>query len=278
MSPRVSSSTAGHPRAFSGTLDPRRGRLGRLIWGRIAVFVVVVALWQLAVYFKWLDFYFVSSPGAIALRLWQMIVSGRLFIHLAITFWEVVLGFVFGAALGVACGMVMAAGRLVPEILDPYIMALYGLPRAALAPLFVVWFGIGVASKVAVGASIVFFLCLFSTYSGMRLTDTMLLQAVKALGATQRQLLFKVRVPYAMPWIIAGLKSSVGMALIGTIVGEFVAASRGIGWYIAYAGGSYDTTGVMVGLVVLAVMSVVLNALLRRVEARLLNWKPEIGA
>ncbi len=277
MSTRVSSATAGHPRAFIAALDPRRGRLGQLIWGRVVVFAAVVALWQLAVSFKWLDFYFVSSPAAIALRLWQLVVSGRLFVHLGITFWEVVLGFVVGAVLGVACGMAMAAGRLVPEILDPYIMALYGLPRAALAPLFVVWFGIGVASKVAVGASIVFFLCLFSTYSGMRLTDAMLLQAVKALGATKRQLLFKVRVPYAMPWIIAGLKSSVGMALIGTIVGEFVAASRGIGWYIAYAGGSYDTTGVMVGLVVLGVMSVVLNTLLRRVETRLLKWKPEIA-
>jgi NitT/TauT family transport system permease protein len=277
MSTRTSSATAGQPKTFIAPLDPRRGRLGQLIWGRIIVFAAVVALWQLAVGFKWLDFYFFSSPAAIALRLWQLVVSGRLFIHLAITFWEVVLGFMVGAVLGVACGMAMAAGRLVPEILDPYIMALYGLPRAALAPLFVVWFGIGVASKVAVGASIVFFLCLFSTYSGMRLTDTMLLQAVKALGATKRQLLFKVRVPYAMPWIIAGLKSSVGMALIGTIVGEFVAASRGIGWYIAYAGGSYDTTGVMVGLVVLGVMSVVLNALIRRVEARLLKWKPEIA-
>jgi NitT/TauT family transport system permease protein len=277
MSTRVSSATAGQSKTFIAALDPRRGHLGQLIWGRIIVFAIVVALWQLAVTFKWLDFYFVSSPAAIALRLWQLVVSGRLFIHLGITFWEVVLGFVVGAVLGVTCGMAMAAGRLVPEILDPYIMALYGLPRAALAPLFVVWFGIGVASKVAVGASIVFFLCLFSTYSGMRLTDTMLLQAVKALGATKRQLLFKVRVPYAMPWIIAGLKSSVGMALIGTIVGEFVAASRGIGWYIAYAGGSYDTTGVMVGLLVLGVMSVVLNALLRRFEARLLNWKPEIA-
>jgi NitT/TauT family transport system permease protein len=277
MSTQISSATSGHPRASGAAFDPRRGRLRQLIWGRIAVFVVVVTLWQLAVHLKWLDAYFVSSPGAIALRLWQLVVSGRLFIHLGITFWEVVLGFVVGSVLGVACGMAMAAGRIVPEILDPYIMALYGLPRAALAPLFVVWFGIGVASKVAVGASIVFFLCLFSTYSGMRLTDTMLLQAVKALGATKRQLLFKVRVPYAMPWIIAGLKSSVGMALIGTIVGEFVAASRGIGWYIAYAGGSYDTTGVMVGLVVLGVMSVVLNALLRRIEARLLNWKPEFA-
>ncbi len=276
MSKQVSSSS-GPSRVRSSVLDPQRGRLGQLIWGRILVFVVAVGLWQLAVGLKWLDFYFFSSPGAIALRLWQLVVSGQLFIHLGITFWEVVLGFIFGSVLGVAAGMAMATSRLLPEILDPYIMALYGLPRAALAPLFVVWFGIGVSSKVAVGASIVFFLCLFSTYSGMRLTDAALLQAVKALGATKRQLLLKVRVPYALPWIIAGLKSSVGMALIGTIVGEFVAASRGIGWYIAYAGGSYDTTGVMVGLVVLGVMSVFLNALLRRVEARLLKWKPEIA-
>jgi NitT/TauT family transport system permease protein len=275
MKTRAPSPAVNQSRPSSAS--PRRGRLGQLIWGRIVVFVAVIALWQLAVSLKWLDFYFFSSPGAIALRLWQLVVSGKLLVHLAVTFWEVVLGFLVGAVLGVACGMVMAAGRIVPEILDPYIMALYGLPRAALAPLFVVWFGIGVASKVAVGASIVFFLCLFSTYSGMRLTDAVLLQAVKALGATKRQLLFKVRVPYAMPWIIAGLKSSVGMALIGTIVGEFVAASRGIGWYIAYAGGSYDTTGVMVGLVVLGVMSIVLNALLRRVEAKLLKWKPEIA-
>lgn len=277
MSPQAVAATAGHPRAFLAALDPRRGHLPQIILGRILVFLAVVTLWQLAVQAKLLDFYFVSSPAAIAQRLWELTLSGRLFVHLGVTFWEVVLGFVVGAILGVGCGMAMAAGRLVPEILDPYIMALYGLPRAALAPLFVVWFGIGIASKVAVGASIVFFLCLFSTYSGMRLTDTLLLQAVKALGASQRQLLLKVRVPYALPWIIAGLKSSVGMALIGTIVGEFVAASRGIGWYIAYAGGSYDTTGVMAGLVVLGLMSIALNTALRRLEARLLNWKPDIA-
>lgn len=277
MSAPVTAATAGHPRAFLAALDPRRGRMAQIVLGRAVVFVVVVALWQTAVRLKWLDAYFVSSPGAIAQRLVDLTTSGRIFIHLGVTFEEVVLGFVVGAILGVGCGMALASGRMVPEILDPYIMALYGLPRAALAPLFVVWFGIGIASKVAVGASIVFFLCLFSTYSGMRLTDLALLQAVKALGATKRQLLLKVRVPYAIPWIVAGLKSSVGMALIGTIVGEFVAASRGIGWYIAYAGGSYDTTGVMAGLVILGAMSVVLNTLLRRVEARLLNWKPDIA-
>jgi sulfonate transport system permease protein len=277
MTASVSAATAAHPRAFLGALHPRRARLRQIVVGRVVVFAAATALWQAGVLLRWVDFYFVSSPWAILLRLRDLIASGRLFIHLGVTFEEVVLGFVIGAGLGIGCGMAMAAGSVVPEILDPYIMALYGLPRAALAPLFVVWFGIGIASKVAVGASIVFFLCLFSTYSGMRLTDGALLQAVKALGGTKRQLLLKVRMPYAVPWIIAGLKSSVGMALIGTIVGEFVAASRGIGWYIAYAGGSYDVTGVMAGLVVLGAMSVALNTALRRAEARLLNWKPDVG-
>ena len=277
MSAQVTAATAAHPRAFLSALGPRRGRAAQVALGRALLFAALVAIWQAAVAYKWVDFYFVSSPAAIARRLVELTVSGRLFVHLGVTFGEVVLGFVIGAFLGVGAGMAMAAGRVVPEILDPFIMALYGLPRVALAPLFVVWFGIGIWSKVAVGASIVFFLCIFSTYSGMRFTDANLLQAVKALGGTKRQLLLKVRVPYAVPWIIAGLKSSVGMALIGTIVGEFIAASRGIGWYISYAAGSYDTTGVMAGLVVLGAMSVALNSALRRVETRLLNWKPDVA-
>lgn len=277
MSTQVTAATAAHPRAFLSALDPRRGGMAQIVLGRVLLFAALVTLWQSAVAYKWMDFYFVSSPAAIAGRLVALTASGRLFVHVGVTFSGVVLGFLIGAVLGVGTGMAMAAGRLVPEILDPFIMALYGLPRVALAPLFVVWFGIGIWSKVAVGASIVFFLCLFSTYSGMRLTDVNLLQAVKALGGTQRQLLLKVRVPYAVPWIIAGLKSSVGMALIGTIVGEFIAASRGIGWYISYAAGSYDTTGVMAGLVVLGAMSVALNSALRRLESRLLNWKPDVA-
>jgi sulfonate transport system permease protein len=277
VSAQATAATAAHPRSFLSALGPRRGRAAQVVLGRALLFAALVALWQGAVAYKWVDFYFVSSPGAIAMRLVDLTASGRLFVHVGVTFSGVVLGFVIGAVLGVGAGMAMAAGRVVPEILDPFIMALYGLPRVALAPLFVVWFGIGIWSKVAVGASIVFFLCLFSTYSGMRFTDVNLLQAVKALGGTRRQLLFKVRVPYAVPWIIAGLKSSVGMALIGTIVGEFIAASRGIGWYISYAAGSYDTTGVMAGLVILGAMSVALNGALRRVESRLLNWKPDVA-
>ena len=123
----------------------------------------------------------------------------------------------------------------------------------------------------------VFFVTLLSTNIGMRQTDLGLLNAIKALGATKRQLLLKVRVPYAIPWIIAGLKTGVGMALIGTIVGEFIASSEGIGWYLSWAGGQFDSTGVMAGVMVLIGLSYALNAMIKQLEARLLNWKPDIS-
>jgi NitT/TauT family transport system permease protein len=245
--------------------------------GRVLVLLVGLAVWQGCVSAGWLDPYYMSSPVAVGLRLWEMTLSGALFVHVGVTTGEMLLGFLLGAVLGIGAGMLLAFGRIVPAVLDPYIMAFYSMPRVALAPLFVVWFGIGMVSKVAVTASLVVFLCLFSTYNGMRLTDAALLQAVKSLGATKSQLLWKVRVPYAIPWIIAGLKTSVGMALVGAVIGELIAASRGLGWYISYAMGLFDTTGVMTGLVVLMLMSIVLNELLSRLEARLLNWKPDMA-
>jgi len=183
---------------------------------------------------------------------------------------------VIGAVLGVGAGMLLALAPRVTAVLDPFIIAINGLPRAALAPLFVVWFGIGLGSKVAVGASIVLFVCLFATYHGMRNTDSVLVQAVKALGATKGQLLLKVELPFAVPWIVAGLKTSVAMALIGVVIGEFIAASRGLGWYIAYSGGTFDTTGVIAGLVVLGLMAVALDMLVARAGRRFTRWKPDV--
>ena len=165
----------------------------------------------------------------------------------------------------------------VSVIIDPFVVAINGLPRVALAPLFVVWFGIGITSKVAVGASIVVFTCLFATYIGMRNTDTALLRAIKALGATNRQLLLKVQLPFSIPWIFAGLKTSVAMALIGAIIGEFIAAGRGVGWYIAYSGGQFDTTGVFAGLVILGAMAVALDMAVASVGKRLTHWKPDVA-
>ena len=243
---------------------------------RLAMLIGGLALWELAARMKWIDPYLISSPNAIANRLWSLARSGDMVGHVYVSAVETLLGFLIGAVLGILLGMALALAPRVALVLDPFIVAINGLPRVALAPLFVVWFGIGITSKVAVGASIVVFTCLFATYIGMRNTDAALLRAIKALGATNRQLLLKVQLPFAIPWIFAGLKTSVAMALIGAIIGEFIAAGRGVGWYIAYAGGQFDTTGVFAGLVILGAMAVALDVAVARVGRRFMHWKPDV--
>jgi NitT/TauT family transport system permease protein len=220
---------------------------------RLGILIAGFGLWEVAARMKWIDPYLISSPNAIANRLWSLARSGAMVDHVYVSAIETLLGFVIGAVLGILLGM-------------------------ALAPLFVVWFGIGITSKVAVGASIVVFTCLFATYIGMRNTDAALLRAIKALGATNQQLLMKVQLPFAIPWIFAGLKTSVAMALIGAIIGEFIAAGKGVGWYIAYAGGQFDTTGVFAGLVILGAMAVALDVTVARVGRRIMRWKPDVEA
>lgn len=243
---------------------------------QFALFAALVGGWETIARLKLIDPYLASSPLAIGTRLWSLATSGALAGHAAITAWETLLGLALGSFLGITFGMLLALSPRTASVLDPFIVALNGLPRVALAPLFVVWFGIGIASKVAVGTSIVLFILLFATYLGMRNTDAALLQAVKALGATPRQLLVTVQLPFAIPWIFAGLKSGVAMALIGAIIGEFIAASRGLGWYIAYTGGTFDTTGVMAGLVVLGAMAVTLDIAVARIGRRFTRWKPDV--
>lgn len=264
------------PATFAGT-PGRRSHRHAILAGRILLLVVALLAWESSARGGVIDESVISRPSAIATRLIELTVSGRLFADVGVTLFETFAGLVLGSVLGIAAGASMTFGKFLPEILEPYIIALYSLPRIALAPLFIVWFGIGVGSKIAVAASMVFFLTLLSTYMGMKQTDRNLLLAVKALGATRRQLLLKVCVPYAVPWIIASLKTGIGMSLIGTIVGEFIASSRGIGWYISYAGGQFDATGIMAGIVVLMLISFLLNVMVRKIEARLLNWKPDIA-
>ena len=272
--PASMAAEAGVPVRLPNVLRPWRAVV---LAGRVLLLCALLGLWQLASARAWIDPFIVSAPTDIAARLVELAVSGRLATDVAVTLLETFLGLAIGAGLGIAAGAALTFGRLIPEILDPFIMALYGLPRVALAPLFIVWFGIGIGSKIAVAASMVFFVTLLSTHMGMRQTDTALLLATKALGATKRQLLLKVRVPYAIPWIIGGLKTGVGMALIGTIVGEFIASSQGVGWYLSYAGGQFDATGVMAGIVVLMVVSWLLGVMVRTLERRLLNWKPDVA-
>jgi NitT/TauT family transport system permease protein len=256
---------------------PGDGDLAIHLW-RLALLVIGVVAWEVVARLKWIDPYLISSPVAIIGRLWSLLRSGEMVGHIYVTGVETLLGLVIGAVLGIFLGMALALAPRVAVVFDPFMVAFNGLPRVALAPLFVVWFGIGLTSKVAVGASIVLFTCFFATYLGMRNTDAALLRGIKALGATSRQLLLKVQLPFAIPWIFAGLKTSVAMALVGAIIGEFIAAGRGVGWYIAFAGGQFDTTGVFAGLLVLGLMAIVLDVAVALLGDRFMHWKPAVEA
>ena len=164
------------------------------------------------------------------------------------------------------------------RILDPYFMAVYGMPRIALAPLFIIWFGIGITSKVVLVVIIVFLLVFYNTYQGVLNVPANLIRLVRVLGASERQVWTKVILPSASPWIITGLRISVPQALVGAVVGEFIAANQGLGYVIQFQSSLFNTTGAMGGIAIMAFVVVVINDLLDRVERRLMRWRPKESA
>lgn len=249
----------------------------RLNLARLALVAALLAVWELAVRQRLVDPFFTSLPTKIFASFYEGVLSGELLHHAMVTATEMVAGWALGGALGIATGFVLGKFEWLNALLDPIMYALNGLPRVALAPLFILWFGFGFSSKVAIGTSIVYFICVFATYGGIRSVDPGLIQAVKVLGASEIQLNRKVVLPSCLPWIFSGLKVSVGMALIGAIVGEFIGARSGVGYYISYSASLFDTAGVFVGIFILMLMAVALNELIKLVERRFLKWRPTIA-
>ncbi|MGQ0551222.1 MAG: ABC transporter permease [Armatimonadota bacterium] len=248
-----------------------RGRsitLGRVVFG-----LVLLSLWELTSG-RVIDAFWVSSPSRVFGYLWRIAADGSLFDHLWITLFETFSGFFIGAALGIAGGFLLARTEVVAEVLDPYIVAFNGIPRIALAPLFIIWFGIGPTSKVILVVIVVSFLTFFNTYAGVKGADLELKNMVRIMGANERQVLFKVTLPAAIPWITTGLKLSVPYALVGAVVGEFIAASKGLGYLINYNTGLFSTTGALGGILVLAVIVALCTEAISRTEAYLLRWRP----
>lgn len=250
---------------------------GRLLAARLGLVAAFLAAWEGVVRLRLVDPFFTSRPSAIVASVVDGVASGDLPRHAAITALEMLLGWAVGGALGIASGFLLARYEFANQVLDPIMYALNGLPRVALAPLFILWFGIGFASKVAIGASIVYFICVFATYGGIRAIDRALVDAVRVLGASEIQVSRKVVLPSCLPWIFSGLKVSVGMALIGAIVGEFIGARGGVGYYIAYSASLFDTAGVFAGIFVLMLMAAALNELIKMAERRLLRWRPPLA-
>jgi len=254
--------------------EPRRGLL---IW-QLALAAAVLLAWETATMAAWLDPFFFSRPSDIASRLAHWMATGSLWAHVGTTFVEAALAFAIGGLLGVVLGLALAVVPTLSALLEPYIRVANALPRVVLAPIFLLWFGLGIWSKVALGVTVVFFIVFFNTYRGVREVNTTILDNARMLGASRSQLIRHVLVPSALTWIFSSLQISVGMTIVAVVVGEYLGSSRGIGYLIAQAEGMFDTTGVFAGMVVLASWVLGVAALMGRLERRLLRWKPEYAA
>ena len=204
-------------------------------------------------------------------------VKADIYEHLGVTLLETVLAFAIGTLLGLACGLWLALSPLAAAITDPYIKGLNSMPRVILAPIFSVWFGLGVASKVALGVTLVFFIVFFNVYQGVKEVSPVVLANARMLGASPRQLLRHVYLPSATSWVFSSLHTSVGLAFVGAVVGEYLGSSRGVGYLILQAEGSFDINTVMAGILVLTAFALLLDAAVGRLERRLMKWQPAAG-
>jgi NitT/TauT family transport system permease protein len=222
--------------------------------------------------------FFFGEPVKILARIWTWFVVDRdIYQHLWVTLLETVLAFLIGTVSGLVIGMWLALSPVAAAILDPYIKALNSMPRVILAPIFAVWFGLGIASKVALGFTLVFFIVFFNVYQGVKEVSPTVLANARMLCASQRQLLRHVYLPSAMSWVFSSLHTSVGLAFVGAVVGEYLGSSRGVGYLILQAEGTFDINTVMAGILVLTAFALVLDWAVGRVEKHLMKWQPRAG-
>ncbi|CAO3428125.1 ABC transporter permease [Azospirillum endophyticum] len=243
------------------------------IWAiRLALLGGLLAVWEGGAGTLF-DPYFVSRPSEIAGQFWGLLASGRLFYHAGITVVEALAGFVCGGLTGTAVGILLGRNELLGRALDPVILIFYSLPKIALAPLFVIWFGIGIEMKVILTGTIVFFLVFLNTYTGVRGVSRELVAIMKLMGARESDLLTKVVLPSVVTWVFTGLKLSVPYALIGALVGELIAANRGLGYLLSDAAGQFNTSGVFAAILAIIILAVLLNLAVREFERRMMPWQ-----
>ena len=218
--------------------------------------------------------FFFGEPVKVFARLWQWFVSGEIYEHLWVTLVETLLAFLIGTVSGVVIGLWLALTPTASAVLDPYIKAINAMPRVILAPIFFVWFGLGIASKVALGVTLVFFIVFFNVYQGVREVSPVVLANARMLGASPRQLLRHVYVPSAMSWVFASLHNSVGLAFVGAVVGEYLGSAKGVGYLIHQAEGFFDMNTVVAGILLLTAFALLLDWAVGLAEKRLMVWQP----
>jgi NitT/TauT family transport system permease protein len=242
--------------------------------GHIAFVVALIAVWELASSRGVLDPTFFGRPSGIFTFLWKGFVgSGKLWLELGYTLLGATISFVAGSACAITLGLLFAMLPPFHRAAEPYLTLLNAMPRIALAPLFLLWFGLGIGSKVAVGFSLTFFIVLSATVAGIRGVNSDHLVLSKALGATQRQIFFKVTLPSAVPVIFSGLRLGLIFALLGVVGAELIAAEHGLGQTLAYLQATFHMDGVMGILFLLAFLGLGVTTLMNRLERSLLAWQ-----
>jgi NitT/TauT family transport system permease protein len=263
-----------------------------LRYWQVAVLIVFLLVWQLVSRNQQYAF-FLGEPVQVAGRVWSWFmpfgldeswlfpegVPGRadIYLHLGVTLLETVLAFAFGTALGLVFGLWLALAPTASAILEPYIKAANSMPRVILAPIFALWFGLGIWSKVALAVTLVFFIVFFNVYQGVKEVSPVVLANARMLGANQKQLLRTVYLPSATSWVFSSLHTSVGLAFVGAVVGEYLGSARGVGYLILQAEGTFDVNTVFAGIVVLTAFALVLDGMVGRIEKRLMVWQPRQG-
>ena len=239
---------------------------------RIVIILGFFLLWEIASE-RWIEAFLISSPSRILKSMIAGFSSGDLVMHSWVTFQEILIGFPAGVILGIGLGYAFGRSRLLAEVFEPIIIALNGIPRTALAPLFIVWLGIGIWSKVGVVFLLTFFLNFFNTYAGMRQLDQEFVDLARLMGARGWKLTFRVILPAISPYVFTGIRTSIPFAVIGAIVGEFVAATEGVGFFIRQAAGLFRTADVFVGIIVLMFMVIAMDKVAEWIERRALRWQ-----
>jgi NitT/TauT family transport system permease protein len=263
-----------------------------LRYWQVGLFVAFMLLWQLVSRNDQYAF-FLGEPVKVAGRIWSWFLPfaleanawfpdglpGRadIYQHLGVTLLETGLAFVIGTVLGLVFGLWLALAPTAGAILDPYIKAANSMPRVILAPIFAMWFGLGIWSKVALAVTLVFFIVFFNVYQGVKEVSPVVLANARMLGANQKQLLRTVYLPSATSWVFSSLHTSVGLAFVGAVVGEYLGSARGVGYLILQAEGTFDVNTVFAGIVVLTAFALVLDGLVGRIEKRLMKWQPRQG-
>jgi len=244
---------------------------------RIAVLASALFLWWLLTSRKWISPFFFGDPAGVFQRIVNWFVSGSVFVHLYTTLVETLLAFVIGTALGLACGLWLALNPFLAIVADPFIKALNSMPRLIFAPIFALWFGLGIWSKVALGVTLVFFVVFFNVFQGVREVSPAVLSNTRMLGANPRQLMWHVYLPSAMSWVFSSLHNAIGIAFVGSVVGEYLGSEKGIGYLILLAEGNFDIDSVIAGILLLTLFALVLDISVSLLEERVLRWQPGGG-